>query len=387
MTARLKSLSPPWFVIVGAVFFLIAEGFMQWVESRMGVGFFHVEVRLGLVILYFLAAFYGVSRAATSHPFFDPAYQDWLSLTPWTVAKPLPLGPIELGVRDAVVLGLLIALNLISPQRDSMRLLCIFLMVHCAILTIANWWTAESAYVYLAMFGMGLMVRLWGHPWVCLGTGAAVYLVVHEGVWQGLRAFPWKQSKVLVLSPEVAIRDRGDKPKIPCGWPYDRLLRDPVAKTGSPETGLDALVWCLLLGWWISCLASRLSTRNEAVMVAFLSAAAVFTISNLWRLLLYVQGYDTPLGPIGRIATGRLIIPGFDVVWVAHLLMVLGAGSTSIGLMSWGVPGEIVGPVVAALIAFIALRTPPGLRRWRLTGGHRMRHVPTADMTGVGSSK
>jgi hypothetical protein len=185
----------------------------------------------------------------------------------------------------------------------------------------------------------------------------------------------------------VAIRDRGDTPAIPCGWPYDRLLLEPVAKTGAPETGLDALIWCLLLGWWISCLASRFADRGEAAGFAGLCALGIFGISNLWRLVLYLQGYGGPLGLLGRVATGRWIIPGFDVVLVAHLLMVLGAGATSIGLMSWGAPGEIVGPVVAALVAFIALRTPPGLRRWRLTGGHRMRHVPSADMTGVGSSR
>ena len=46
------------------------------------------------------------------------------------------------------------------------------------------------------------------------------------------------------------------------------------------------------------------------------------------------------------------------------------------GDRSWigrlGHPGEVVGTVLAALIAYIALRTPPGLKQWRLTGGHRM---------------
>jgi hypothetical protein len=45
------------------------------------------------------------------------------------------------------------------------------------------------------------------------------------------------------------------------------------------------------------------------------------------------------------------------------------------------VPVEVYGPIVTGMIVFIALRTPPSLRRWRLTGGHRM--VPSG--TGVTS--
>ncbi|MDR3621523.1 MAG: hypothetical protein P4L85_19385 [Paludisphaera borealis] len=374
MTGRFRSLRPPWFVIVGVAAFLVAEGFLQYIERRLGAGAFDVKVRPGLVVLYAVAVVYGVYRAVTSHPFFDDGYRDWLSRTPWTVAKPLPLGPIQLCGRDAVVLSLLVALNLISPQRDSMRILCLFLFVQCAILTIANWWTTDSAYAYLGSFGLALMIRLWGHPWVCFAAGAATYLVVHEGVWQALRAFPWNPSYALSFSPDVAIRDR-QSPVTPCGWPFDRLFRDPVAKTGAPATGLDALAWSLLLGWWISCLASRFTERHDAVVFTHFCTFIVLWTSLLWRLIVYTGAgaYELPLGLFGRIATGRWIIPGYDIVFLAPVLIVLLAlPMVLVGFMSRGVPAEIYGPILSALVVFLALRTPPGLKRWRLTGEHRM---------------
>jgi hypothetical protein len=380
MIGRLRSLAPPWFVTLGMVFFLIAEAFLQYHERRLGVAL-EFRVRPSLVVLYVLVALYGAYRAFASHPFFNSSYQDWLAQTPWTIAKPLPFDPIQLCGRDAVVLGSLIALNLIAPQKDSMRILCVFLWVHCALLTAANWLTTNRAYAYLALFGLAFMIRLWGHPWVCVANGALVYLVVHEGVWQALRAFPWKQNYALLLFPEVAIRDGNEKPIPPCGWPYDRLLREPDAKNGSPETGLDALIWSLLLGWWVSCLASRFTEQSNAITFIILCTGAVLMISLIARGA-YMSSYIWPLGPIGRIATGRLIIPRYDIVLAALLIMPLAIATAVIGFSSCGVPTEIYGPSLPAIIMFLAMRTPPGLRRWRLTGGHRM--VPDVANTKFG---
>lgn len=87
--------------------------------------------------------------------------------------------------------------------------------------------------------------------------------------------------------------------------------------------------------------------------------------------------------------TGRWIIPAYDVVFVAPGIMILASATAAIGFANWNVPIEISGPIISALVAFIAWQTPPGLNRWRLTDEHRIVHLgaSTVELTGVGSSK
>src|SRR6185503_4170890 len=59
------------------------------------------------MVLVFAAGSYALYRLWRFHPALNHGYAAWLSISPWTAHKPLPLGPTHLAWQDAVVIGLL----------------------------------------------------------------------------------------------------------------------------------------------------------------------------------------------------------------------------------------------------------------------------------------
>ena len=92
------------------------------------------------------------------------------------------------------------------------------------------------------------------------------------------------------------------------------------------------------------------------------------------RLLAYTIGYMPPISFWGRVRTFRWIIPRYDVIFVAPLL-ILALVATLFWEPVWDIrPGRILAAITAGYV-FIALGFPPTLEEWRLTGSHRI--IPT----------
>jgi len=96
----------------------------------------------------------------------------------------------------------------------------------------------------------------------------------------------------------------------------------------------------------------------------------------LGRALVYCNICRPPVSFFGRIATGRLIITGYDQVMLAPLAILL----TALAVTQIGNQFNLLPSVIAALAAgsvpLIGLGAGPRLRRWRLTGEHRMVSPP-----------
>lgn len=63
-----------------------------------------VPVRPSLIMVCFATAVYGAYWVWAFHPNTRPGYRNWLTSTPWTSRKPLPLGPVQLVWQDVVAL-------------------------------------------------------------------------------------------------------------------------------------------------------------------------------------------------------------------------------------------------------------------------------------------
>ena len=193
MIGRLRQILPHWVAIVGFVgMFLLFEGPVLYFEWKLGQRVLGLKMRPGTMIICFAAAFYGIHRAVALHPFYREDYCKWLEMTPWTVQKPLPLGPIGLVFEDGLVLGILMLLTLTQPVHHSVRVLNVFLVFHSLFLAGTFWRTGVGTMGYLALFGLGLAVHFWMSPWACFAVAAAVYLIVYDGLWQSLARFPWQ---------------------------------------------------------------------------------------------------------------------------------------------------------------------------------------------------
>ena len=363
MVSRFRFVAPPaWCIVVWLVLFAAAEGPILYFERQAGVPL-NLRIHPGRVILIGGAALLGVHRIMAFHPYFHPDYLRWLRSTPWTVRKPLPAGPIELIPEDTPALVGLMLFSMTQPEFHSIELINVFLFSHL-IATIATFWrTGVPGFGYCAALFLGFVPRLWESPYIDLTVLSAIYLFVHEGLWRSLARFPWSTEG---HSNDQTLATRQEKEFGPsCGWPYDRFHRD--VKMAKEIARGDALLISMLIGWWFYALGAWLSTQMLFQFALMLSASQLFQ-----RGMHYFRGYAPPISFGGRIAAFRWIIPGYDQASLFILLAILAFPAVMALVAYLGMDPRQAAPALAASLALIALMSPPPLRRWRLTGQHRL---------------
>ena len=366
--ARLLRVAPPgWFVTVVVLIFLLCEAPAWYATWKFGG--FDVPNRFGPRILKTSALLLGVFRAMAFHPYYRPRYLEWLKATPWTVRLPLPLGPLELVPEDSLALGLLILLGIPLPDFTSLNIINLFLFGNIITLVATFWKTGASAHGYCAVLFLGFIPQMWQRQWVDFAILAAIYLVVHDGLWRSLQKFPW-QGEGFWRDQGFANAPVGADPNPSCGWSFDRLYRD-IRMAKGIDRG-DAFLCSMLLCWWLFSACSLVEDSRDRGLAVVLLATTVITIAPMVRLYIYVRGYRSPLSFWGRIFTLRWIIPGYDRVFVGPICS-LAAGILVAAIMSYqSIPIDVSFTVAAGAAVLLALVTPPRLKHWRLLGQHRL---------------
>lgn len=318
-----------------------------------------------ILIVYSMAC--GFRRVAGYHPMYDISYRRWLELTPWTSRKPLPLGPVALTWGDGLYMATVILLSATQPESRSMQLLCFFLVGHLLAL-LPTLWMGSAAIGYTTAAGLGLAVRLFYTPAACLAVATFVYLIAYEGLYRSLEKFPWTP-RLHGPSKENLTGD----PVVECirevGWPYGPMLAE--VREAWRLSRSDAILGCLLLSWWTDCIAALFTDpQGRITFLGFVGLAIVFV--PIIRLVLYVRGYAPPLTLWARIRMFKPIVPGYDQVFIGPVCSLV-AGPMTVALLSaLRAPLEVCFSVAYGMMVLVALLTPPSLRRWRLTGAHRM---------------
>ena len=141
----------------------------------------------------------------------------------------------------------------------------------------------------------------------------------------------------------------------------------------------EAWTCTALMGWWIYAVAGPLPFETADVhRVAVTALTAGSGIVALWRWLVYRMSHSPPLSFWGRIATGQLIIPGYDIVLVTPMFVILGGLPLYFGLWSIGVPPVTALAITTSLLLGLALTGGPRLRAWHLTAPCRIDHGVTS---------
>lgn len=319
----------------------------------------------------FVCVSYGAFRALCFHPVLRQSYRDWLKATPWDRSKPLPVGPPHLVWEDILILGVIAAPGLVEGQTPPAVWPLLALASYLVGLVLVLFLTGMATHAYAILFLFGAAVRFDQASLMLIPIGLAV-VVGRIGLWQGWERFPWNVDAFYAAVRHFFSSGRVDTIRVSCGWPYDRLR---PSFPGLPRIGvIDALLIALLMGWCLDAVA----IRGMAGEVAAQSFLGMTTISlTLYRLFSRLNGYGAPTGILGRIFTGRWIIPRFDQVFVAPFVILLAGGLGVPTLDRLGIPPEHAIALTEALVVFIALTMRPTLEQWRLTGGHRI--VPGGD--------
>lgn len=378
-----NSVWPPlWMLAVFIIAYGLLEGGLRLIEfgspNLKGEIFSAPEVTtVRSLILGTAAAFYALYRLWRFHPACNLGYAAWLRSSPWTPNKPLPLGPVHLVWQDAVVLVVLTVLARWHAHVDPALPVIVFGLTYLIAMTLLLAFT--RTWVPCLLLGL-----LWPTPMLptmrglpAAGIFAALVLVIWYGHRRSLRAFPWRRDGPEAMPParaksllqtEIRIEGLSTSPASAItnlGWPFRWLSPKLQCNFISASTSLSLSA---LFGWWTYCAMVGLEMPLGPVAILFFAA-----IASLLRFAIYCSGLGPSFNLWGRLASGRIFVPGFDQVLVTPLVVValaIGGGVAIRHAGSWSLEASAF---MVALIWFALLSGRPTMRKWILTGQHRYR--------------
>ncbi|MCA9175379.1 MAG: hypothetical protein KDB14_12935 [Planctomycetales bacterium] len=342
------------------------------------------------VCVAILAACYGLYRAVGFFPVEDE-YRKWLGNKPWDGAAPLPFAPVHPVWQDGVVVGVLVLGGWGTPQPILSPLLWGMMGYVAGLGCVLGDHSLRA--MYTALFGLAFvwlagMSGLPGLEWLLLAGISMVLIGELQRIlrkWPGLD-FELQQRAYNGDRPGAGVSSWPYAALSPCQWVPPRAFPIHVQPHGWLLPLAGALwSWALLASAQIHAHNIQLAHPNDPqgdlfvghignLVVVVVSVSCVFQ-----RLSLYLPGHRAPISFGGRIATGRWIIPRYDAVWVAPLLVML-IMLTAVPLLSICSPTQalIAVPIAMAIVLAITLNLGPRVDRWRLTAPIRLAPVRAA---------
>ncbi len=319
------------------------------------------------------------------HPAANRPYAAWLQTTPWVSRQPLPLGPLHPVIQDVVVIGVLAAIARCHAAVDPWLPVALSLFIYLAAMTLLLALTRTRGYFLAAAFLWPALILPQVGDWQRTAILAALAAVVWLGYRSSLSHFPWNflpsakpGAQTSVWQTDVRF-DIGELTAIKelrqLGWPYAALSPRMKSSSVSP---VNALLISLLAGWVYFCVATATSAPRSPGLIIIVASLSAFV-----RLLLYAQFCAPSFNLLGRLSSGRLVVPGYDVVLVAPGLAIFIAFAGAWPVRLAGEHHRIVQAALLAIVFHVLLGWGPKMQTWLLTGSHRFRKPPTADSKGV----
>lgn len=370
-----RVVSPPaWTIGLALAFYFAIEGLHQFTLAL------HAEAesrRLGqasAAVVASLTAAYALFRGIAFHPASRDEYLAWLALTPWRFPKPLPLGPVQVVAQDLVVLVLFEILLLDAPLDMRLLVPAIFLFVLTSCWALWLWATGSRSAAYEMGYALG--ATLWVSSWSYLAGGVCVlvtYVFSIRRLRESFATFPWA-SYTVRRQRNRQLRSRARKSQgaisefATWGWAFDVL--SPQRSEQLPRQ--DRLLLSGLAGWW--ALAILAHTRVELLepLVAMVSifAGGIYCLRQVLR---YIWSHAPPISFLGRLVTGRWVIPSYDVALIPVVYYLAAVGVASFLVLPSGAwPVRYVLPGTLTLYLVLMNLVCPDLDKWRLTCKTRM---------------
>ena len=314
-----------------------------------------------LVLVFFAAALYGAYRARYFQSFADP-YRSWLIQSPWTADKKLPLGPMHITAPDLVIVVLLaipIWTNWLAVMGAIVFFLVGYIVNHIPTFYHAN----QLKWLWISLAFLATMLLFPNH--LVLGAIAAGVIVI-VGILSYVQQIGLRDLRKYDLLSSTTQQQNLGNSSAPFGFPIGPNQCQPWEPDIAFNIGAICLVWSMF------CIGQFLSRFDELDLFLAFGSMAVAVVLAMLRLQV-VSGHEAPLN---RFSTGRIIIPGYDVVYVAPLsivgvaLIALPFAAVSSELFHF--PVEIVCPLATACMFLIYKYMPPNPERWRTTGYHRI---------------
>jgi hypothetical protein len=355
------SLVLPNIVLVGIFAFVYLFSYsIDLLSIRLDAGVPQEIASFRLTLLAVFSALHGYCRVWTFHPFFNSRYRQWLCLSPWSIDKPLPQGPVHLIWVDLIVLSALAFLAYINVPFLAPIPVIAFLVVYLILLCITFEYE-QIGFTLICLFLWPFAVYPLQNQYIAVVVLVALYVLCYCGLQQYLKAFPWN-TKYWKSDPVKDLRKQAVRRGV-IGWPYRILNIYETIEMPLPV----GLAVSLLLTWWLHVFRW---------MANISSAHGLFICFILWTAMgragIYAGIYRPPINLWGRIFTFRWIIPKYDKVFVAPICILLVGILTPLALNSVGIKPLWGVELSFFLTLFLAFSLPPKLKQWRLTGPYRI---------------
>ncbi len=341
---------------------------------------------------------YGIYRVTKFHPRHDCAYRAWLAQSPWILGKPLPRGPVSLVPEDLLILaGLLLAHALGQDNEGALSHLAAPGICFLAGYLGSLFFVLSPGWELLALaYGLAFCLWILDPPRLALTAMTRCYRIGLLGLTRSLNELVWAIR--MGEAPAVDLASDSSDPSIEqvawetpaspavllrilVGWPLG-ILSPP--KRLSPDDSwpirlASAALLAGLAGCWSFALLDLL-IRIEVdaaliqMVVALMSLSAILVTIQLFMARVIEPEYGPPTTMLGRIASLRLILPGWDQVWVGCLMPPLAACGLAIVLNDARVGLAVSLPASASLFVFLSTLFAFGNAKWHLTGDRRILH-------------
>jgi hypothetical protein len=323
---------------------------------------------LRIILICALALAHGSLRVFLFHPLYDATYRKWLSLTPWSPRQPLPKGPIHLIWTDVVAMAAMYLLAYSNVVELAPVPIFVFLAAYLLPLNL----TFVRGHVFFPVVSL-FLAPLAFYPradWLIASLVlVGLYVLAMVGLYQYFKGFPWNTDYWEADTVEE-LRQSALRQKV-IGWPFNflRVIDAPGV------TVRAAFLASLLMVWWVHALALARSLPGMDMPLAFIIPFASIYIA-FFRTGFYTLRYRAPISLLGRLITGRLIIPRYDKVFIAPICIILAGTIFPLVLYLLRLePGDLL-ECSLFMVVFLTFAMPPTLKTWRLTGAHRMANLP-----------
>ena len=374
-------------------------GFMAFFGSLGQFTELWPETMLLFAITFGLAAFsHGFIRACIHNPFQNKGYREWLLAMPWTPDKALPTGrqyPVWTDVLLLVILVFLAYLHGVPMPSHLFMLMCLGYSIAYIPLFILH---GQQLPLYMWLYSGLMLITLYilNSPLLLISILILVPLLLLSVTLFTLKKLYRLFSYYLDFQEYDYLMNiflYNKKPPLP-GFKNQRniesakLIQSLTGKSrehlGFPlfvllPQALPALlhrkdkVLLSLAGGWGAALYSYVNRGNSENLTILFS---IFLLLALFSRLPFIANMKSPINLLGRLFTGRLIIPGYDRIFFPTLL-----SSTVLYVLLYIINSINIFPSIAAGVAygiaiFILCTTEPSLHKQQLTGPCRLVNIP-----------
>jgi hypothetical protein len=220
----------------------------------------------------------------------------------------------------------------------------------------------------VAILAFACAILVGRSPLALLSLALAFYGFIYAEIRRSMRDFPFtfERREALALVPYVATKP----PEI--GLPILPSRDGDAGNALLYFVNRYALLVGVAAGIMYFSIAFQFRNEKDFDVGLLYIYRLIWVILIVVRAFTYLVGHLPPISIMGRIATRRWILPGYDVMFIAPLVALFVALALPKLLLLIGVAPLVAFPFSTAVIVWVCFGMRPTIVEWHYTGHFRI---------------